>query len=285
MRSIITKSYAKINISLVVEGKREDGYHLLDGVMVPIELHDSIVITELFNGKDNMISVDDFSEASIEYNVASVAINKLSEKYGFKNKFRILIHKVIPIKAGLGGGSSNAAFTMKAVCGLLKLPYERDVLIDIASTLGADVPFFIDCKPVRARGIGEKLEPITIKNNYYCLIVKPNKGLSTKDVFAQADCLELKTGNIDDVVKALETGDDILLKNSIVNALEEPAIQLLPEIKQIKQKMYDLGLDIVQMSGSGSTVFALDVNKAKLKKVLKYFEDLDYVCELTKIIK
>lgn len=285
MKTYTIKSYAKINISLNVEGKREDGYHLLDGVMVPLALHDTILMTELINSSDNMISVDDFSETSIEYNVASFAVEKLSEKYNFKNKFRILIHKVIPMQSGLGGGSSNAAFTMKGICEALKIPFEREELIKIAMSLGADIPFFIDCKPARARGIGDVLEPIEIKNDFYCLIVKPNEGLSTRAVFKQSDNLELKTGNIDNVVEALRTGDNELLKNSMINSLEEPAMMLVPEIKTIKDKMYELGLDIVQMTGSGSAVFALDTNKKKLKKVYKYFESKDYICELTKILK
>lgn len=285
MKTYTIKSYAKINISLNVEGKREDGYHLLDGVMVPLALHDTILMTELINSSDNMISVDDFSETSIEYNVASFAVEKLSEKYNFKNKFRILIHKVIPMQSGLGGGSSNAAFTMKGICEALKIPFEREELIKIGMSLGADIPFFIDCKPARARGIGDLLEPIEIKNDFYCLIVKPNEGLSTRAVFKQSDNLELKTGNIDNVVEALRTGDNELLKNSMINSLEEPAMMLVPEIKTIKDKMYELGLDIVQMTGSGSAVFALDTNKKKLKKVYKYFESKDYICELTKILK
>ena len=181
------KSFAKINVSLRVVSKRSDGYHELDSLMLPIELHDSIIISTLKNSYDNFVTVDDFSNGLIHYNLASSAINALSKKYGFSTKFRVYIHKVIPMQAGLGGGSSNAAFTMKAVCSMLKLNPTDEELMELAAPLGADIPFFIRCLPARAHGIGEILEPLEIKNNYYCLIVKPTSGCSTKEVFAIAD--------------------------------------------------------------------------------------------------
>ena len=113
------KSFAKINISLRIVSKREDGYHELDSLMLPIELHDSIIISTLQNSYDNFVTVDDFSNGLIHYNLASTGINALAKKYGFSTKFRVYIHKVIPMQAGLGGGSSNAAFTMKAFDTLL----------------------------------------------------------------------------------------------------------------------------------------------------------------------
>ena len=135
------------------------------------------------------------------------------------------------------------------------------------------------------RGIGEILDPITVKNNYYVLIVKPFDGLSTQTVFRKADeQVELKTGNIEDVIKALETGDDELLANSIVNSLEDAAISLIPEIKRIKEILYGFGLKIVGMTGSGSSVVALSQDKKLLKKIEKELEN-SYQVELTRVIK
>ena len=162
---ISVKSYAKINIALNVVGKTESNYHLLDSVVLPIELHDTIILENLKNGVETYVTVDDFSQGSIEYNIASFAIDRLASMYGFKNKFRVYIHKVIPMQAGLGGGSSNAAFTMKAVIKQLKLNVPDETLLDVAKSLGADVPFFIKCTPARMRGIGEILDPIKVKNN------------------------------------------------------------------------------------------------------------------------
>lgn len=284
MKNLVTKSYAKINICLDITGKKDDGYHTLDMVMVPIELHDTILISELKNGVDHFVTIDDFSYGNVHYNLATFALDKLSAKTGFKNKFRISIHKVTPIQAGLGGGSSNAAFTLKAVKKYLNLQISDDELVELAKPLGADIPFFIKCKPSRCRGIGEILEPIEIKNNYHVLLVKPEKGCSTKDVFDIADNLTLKTGSVENVIKALKEGDDELLAASMFNALEEPAFSLLPEIKEIKNALLDEGLKMVQMSGSGSTVFAISTDKKALKKAAKKLED-KYFVELTRIVK
>ena len=278
------KSFAKINISLRIVSKREDGYHELDSLMLPIELHDSIIISTLQNSYDNFVTVDDFSNGLIHYNLASTGINALAKKYGFSTKFRVYIHKVIPMQAGLGGGSSNAAFTMKAVCQMLKLNPTDEELMELAAPFGADIPFFIRCKPSRAKGIGEILEPIEIKNNYYCLIVKPSAGCSTKEVFAIADKNEYKPVDIDTVVKALKEGDDDLLADSIGNSLEEAAISLVPEIAQIKEALKAIGLKIVLMSGSGSSVFALSTDQSLIKKAAKQLED-KYLVEVTKVLK
>lgn len=278
------KSYAKINVSLRVVSKRSDGYHELDSLMLPIELHDSLIITTLKNSYDNFVTVDDFSNGLIHYNLASQSIQALAKKYGFATKFRIYIHKVIPMQAGLGGGSSNAAFTMKAVKQMLKLNASEEELMELASPLGADIPFFIRCEPSRAKGIGEVLEPIEIKNNYHCLIVKPTQGCSTKEVFALADKEAYKPVDIDTVVKALKEGDDDLLAESMGNSLEDAAMSLVPEIRQIKDALYNVGLKIVMMSGSGSAVFALSTDQSLIKKAAKQLED-KYTVEVTKVLK
>lgn len=277
------KSFAKINISLDVVSKKSNGYHELDSVMLPIELHDSIIIEPLYKSNDNFVTVDDFSNGLVHYNLATSAIESLAKKYGFTTKFRVYIHKNIPMQAGLGGGSSNAAFTLKAVNEMLKLNASEEELIELATPLGADIPFFIPCVPSRCNGIGEELHPIEVKNNYHVLLVKPNIGCSTKEVFAIADSLPYKHVKVDDVIKALKEGDDDLLAASIGNSLEEAAIKLVPEIQQIKQTLFDRGFKIVLMSGSGSTVFALSTDSSLIKKVAKELDD-HYFVEVTKVI-
>ena len=278
------KSYAKINISLNIKRKREDGYHELDSVMVPIELHDSLLISELKTAEDNFVTVDDFSNGLVHYNLVGSAIDALSKKYGFKNKYRVYIHKNIPMQAGLGGGSGNAATMIKYVNDALKLGASNEEMIDIAAHLGADIPFFIEGVPARCRGIGEKVEPIEIKNNYQVLIVKPASGCSTKEVFAISDKKPYPQVDIESVLKALKEGDDDLLASVMGNSLEESAIQLVPEIQVIKDKLKELGFKLVVMSGSGSTVFALSTDTVLLKKARKELED-KYFVELTKIRK
>ena len=278
------KSYAKINISLDVVSKRSDGYHELDSIMLPIELHDSIIIETLYKSSDNFVTADDFSKGLDHYNLASTALDAMAAKYNISTKFRIYIHKNIPMQAGLGGGSSNAAFTIKAVNQMLNLHVSEQEMIELATPLGADIPFFISCVPSRCRGIGEKVEPIEIKNNYYVLLVKPNVGCSTKEVFALVDQSEYIHPDIPTVLKALKEGDDELLANSIGNSLEAAAISLVPEIAQIKNALKERGLKIVMMTGSGSTVFALSTDVKLLKKIAKEFED-HYFVEVTKVLK
>ncbi len=284
MKNLHIRSFAKINISLNITKKRDDGFHELDSVMLPISLHDSLVISRLSNATDNFVTVDDFSIGTFNYNLATFSIEKLQSVYHFKDKFRILIHKVIPIQAGLGGGSSNAAFTMKAVNSILKLGATDQELIDLGKSLGCDIPFFIKCKPARVQGVGEILTPIEVKNNYHVLLVKPEAGCSTKEVYGISDTLDLKTCNIDNVIKALADGDDELLANNISNALQEPAIQLVPSIQNIIDELHSFGLNIVQVTGSGSAVFALSTDKKALNRVLKKLEDR-YEVELCKVLK
>lgn len=283
MGKFLVKSHAKINIAINVLDKKENGYHELDSIMVPLELHDSLIVSEHYKN-ENFVTIDDFSFNFSDYNITSLAIDALAAKHGFKNRYRVSIHKVIPIKAGLGGGSSNAAAIMKALNVRLGLNMSDEELISIGVKLGADIPFFIKCVPARCRGIGEKITPITIKNDYYVLIVKPAEGLATKAVFEKADELKLTVGNIDDVVDALASGDDEKLANSMHNSLEAAAISMLPEIQTIKDYLFNKGLKMVQMSGSGSTVFALSQDKKLLNKIGRELED-KYIVELTKILK
>ena len=284
MKNLHIRSFAKINISLNITKKREDGFHEIDSVMLPISLHDSLVVSKLKNTTDNFVTVDDFSIGSFSYNLATFSIEKLQSAYHFNDKFRVLIHKVIPIQAGLGGGSSNAAFTMKAVNTMLKLGATDEELIQLSKPLGCDIPFFIKCKPARVQGVGEILTPINIKNNYFVLIVKPELGCSTKEVYALSDSMELKTCNLDNVVKALEEGDDDLLLENMYNALQEPAIKMVPQIQTIIDELKENGLKMVQVTGSGSAVFALSTDKALLTKVLKKLEH-KYEIELAKVLK
>lgn len=284
MKNLLLKSYAKINICLNVVGKRPDGYHELDMIMLPLELHDSILFSEIKNGKDHFVTIDDFSLGLFKYNIATYAIEKIHRLHPFENKFRITIHKVIPMQAGLGGGSSNAGCVLNAVNQYLKLGLSNEELVSVATGLGADVPFFIYNRPARATGIGEKLEFVNVKNDYYVLLVKPEQGCSTQGIYEISDKMELPTGDVDLVKKALEEGDDDLLAKSIFNALEAPAISVVPEIQLIKDKLIAAGLKIVLMSGSGSCVFALSTDKKLIKQVAKSLED-QYLVEITKVIK
>lgn len=284
MKKFLVRSPAKINICLNVTGKRDDGYHLLDMVILPLELHDSMLFSRLPAGNDNFVTIDDYFVGTITYNLVTLAMEKLKAYKPYKDTFRVVIHKNIPMQSGLGGGSSNAAYALVALNKHLHLGLSDDELIELGKSLGADIPFFIKGKPSRCRGIGEKLDPVKIKNDYYVLLVKPSEGCSTKGVYEVSDTMNLPTGNVEQVIKALEEGDDDLLASSIFNALEEPAMSLVPEIRKIKEELFAAGLKIVQMTGSGSAVFAMSTDKRKLNEIAKQFENR-YLVEVTKVLK
>lgn len=277
MKKIVVQSYAKINLCLDISGVREDGYHLLDMVMLPISLHDTLLIEETPRAIDNYITIDEFTIGDSQYNTVTQAIDYLENRFKLNTKFKIDMHKVIPMKAGLGGGSSNAAFTLKAISQYKKLEASDEELHNAAVKIGADVPFFVKNKPARCKGIGDIIEPINVKNDYLVYIVKPEKGCPTKDIFAIADKKHnWPHGNVENVVKALEEGDDDLLGNIVFNVLEESSYQVVPEIKAIKDELKEIGFKIVLMSGSGSAVFGLTTDKKLIKEANKKLENRYY---------
>ena len=285
MKKLVVQSFAKINVCLDITGLREDGYHLLDTVMLPISLHDTLLITETPRAVDNYITLDEFTIGDSQYNTVTQAINFLDKKYKLNTKFKIDLHKVIPMKAGLGGGSSNAAFTLKAIDAYKRINASEEDLHKAAVKIGADVAFFIKNKPARCKGIGDIIEPIQINNDYLVYIVKPEKGCPTKDVFAISDKKRnWPHGNVDAVVKALEEGNDDLLAESVFNVLEESSFELVPEIKTIKDELKEIGFKIVLMSGSGSSVFALTTDKKLIKAANKRLEN-KYYTTIARVLK
>lgn len=264
---MIVKAHAKINLFLDVVGLRDDGYHELEMVMVPLDLHDVIEIEIIPSYNDDFITCDDFRTGPVQYNLGTRALNAMRAKYGFKQKFNIHIHKRIPMSSGLGGGSSDATAVMLGVCKVLKMKPPLEELLEIARHLGADVPFFLYKTPAIAKGIGEKIEPIRIKKQYHVLLVMPKVGLSTKEIFTDYDKIEAPIhGDLSAMVIALESGDDEAIAKQMFNGLEQVSIPRLPEIQMIKQTLKDLGFNKVLMTGSGSAIFALDENEKKIQK-------------------
>ena len=282
---MIIKSHAKINIVLNIKGRYNEHLHDIDIISLPLELHDSLQISKI-NDSNSYVTFANIAIGGDDNNLATKALCAFKKKYNIDTNYRILINKTIPISAGLGGGSSNAAATLRGISVLSKTRVSDEELAEIGFTLGSDVPFFIYGKPARIMGGGEIVKPITVKNTYYCLIVKPKTGLSTTMMYKKSDEFNLPTYNIDNVIKALEEGDDELLANNIGNVLEYPAINELPEIETIKTRLKNEGFKIVLMSGSGSSVFALSTNKKHIKKVFKKLikENYKNTIELTKII-
>lgn len=277
------KAHAKINICLNVLDKLENGYHNVDMIMLPLQLHDTLELDHLPKGYETFITSDDISIPTNESNLSAIAFKKLKEKYNFNNNFLIHIYKRIPMSAGLAGGSTNAAAVINILRKKLKLKITDQELISLGLSIGADVPFCIFNKPARCEGLGEKLTFINVKKKYYVLLVKPNKGVSTAEAYNLFDSLEIKPNkcDIEKVIKALEKGDDETLAKEMNNNLLPCATSIVPEILDIINTLKDDGFPLTMMSGSGSTVFALSTNYRLLQKEAEKFDNENHTVILT----
>lgn len=287
MNTIIVKALAKINLAIDVLGKREDGYHTIDMVTIPLKLHDSIEITPFpaHAQMDTYLYCDDPTIVCDESNLAYKALNAMRDNFRVNGNFRMMIHKRIPVQAGLGGGSADAAAVIRALDNYMHEPAEDKDKIEqkLALQIGSDVPFCLINKPARVTGKGEGLTPIKVKCPYNCLIVKPNIGLSTKSVYEAYDLIEeeIKHPDIEALIKALEIDDEKGIKENLINVLAVPAIKALPLIAQLLDRMNTMGLSLSGMSGTGSACFAIHKDKKLLERAKAIFEKDNYECYLT----
>lgn len=284
---MILKAFAKINLSLNILSKRDDGFHELESVVLPIKLHDVIEVTVLRGDfiYDSIIC-DTFSLKESKYNLCSKAISYLRQKFGFKEYFQVIIHKAIPVQAGLGGGSSDAAAVIKCVQKLLNLNITSEDLEEIAGIIGCDVPFFLKSESCIMTGLGEHIEVFESKFKPFILLVKPEEGLATVETFGAFD-KKHKQGKIPhsaELIEACNKNDLEKVRILANNDLQEVAEELVPEIKKIKENLLDDGFEMVQMTGSGSTVFALTNNKKLWKKSHKKYSELGYETIATKLL-
>ncbi len=283
--SIAKKSYAKINLSLKLVGNREDGYHLLEMVNLPLSLHDVIEIRMLDDANDTYITADDPALNGMKSNLCHQAVEEMRKVFHFKENFLIQIHKEIPFAAGLGGGSSNAAVVIEAVNELLNLHASKEQLAEIGVKIGADVPFFFLNKPAKLTGIGEKMEEISVKDKYYCLLVKPKKGISTAASYKVCDSFPKGDINTDKVIEGLATGNETLIEENFGNDLTAPSSSLLPEINTVIEKLKSLGFNLSGMSGSGSCCFALTKDHKKAKMAYHQLEKSGYLIRICEVIR
>ena len=276
------RAYAKINLSIDVIGKLENGYHDLDMVMVPIDFYDvvDIEISDEMSFSSNI----KFLKMDSKNTIIKV-IEIMRENFNFKENFKIELTKHIPTQAGLAGGSSDAAATIKILNKILNLNINESELMNIAAKIGADVPFCLNNKPSIVKGIGEKIENIEIDLDFYIFLAKPKKGVSTKIAFENLDFSNLYHPNISKVKKDLEDGDYESLCNDIGNSLESSAFKIVKSIEVLKTEMKDFGFDGVLMSGSGSTVFGITRNLELMDKAANEFRNKGYFVRKTKILK
>ena len=246
----------KINLGLRITQKRADGFHALETVFFPISIKDALEI----------IVEPDVNAAPITFTSSGLAINGdpsdnlCFKAYGLLKKdyptipnIKMHLHKQIPMGAGLGGGSSDGAFTLVALNQLFDLQITEDKLMQYALTLGSDCPFFILNKPAFATGRGEILKPIYVNlDGYSIVIVNPGIAISTKMAFS------VITPKVPDTnMEAIICESVTNWKDFLINDFEEPIFNSFPEIANIKQTLYQKGAVYASMSGTGSTVYGI----------------------------
>ena len=264
---MILEAFAKINWSLDITGVREDGYHLMDMIMQPVSLADEVTLTpaadlSITTGGWPPIRAD---EANLAYRAALA----LKEASGTPSGVRIHVDKKIPVGAGMGGGSTDAAATLIGLNRLWNVGLPETELEKIGLTLGADVPFFIRGGLTRTRGIGEDLESRECKYNYWLIVIQPCPGLSTGDVFSR-----WKTGrpenrpDTETALQALEEGDLSLLCSHLGNVLQPVSESLRPEIARACSALSGQGAVFAGMTGSGSAVFGVFRSRTAAEKAI-----------------
>ncbi|MDI9540024.1 MAG: 4-(cytidine 5'-diphospho)-2-C-methyl-D-erythritol kinase [Bacillota bacterium] len=263
---MIEKAYGKINISIDVISKREDGYHNMDMIMVPVDLYDVIDIE--IAEKESYWCNDDlpYDESNIVYR----CIELLRKEFNFKEQFAIKITKIIPQEAGLAGGSADGAAALRIVNQLLNLNLDNKQLGCLGKKIGADIPFCVYQKPARVRGIGDIVEPFNLDVNYDVLLIKPEQGVDTKTAFEILDLEKCLHPNIDKVKYALVNKKS--LKDLLGNSLLYSAEKLVPEVLQIIKECKEMGYEDVMMTGSGSTVFVLLEKGQDCKALQQYMQ-------------
>lgn len=246
-------SPAKLNLFLYVVRRRPDGYHDLISLMVPVDLCDRIRIR--FGGHGVRVVCADAQVPEDDSNLAARAAAAIQKALGARDGLEIDIEKRIPVGAGLGGGSSNAATVLIALNRHYGHPFTVDDLIPIAKGVGADVPFFIFGKPALATGIGDRLSPWTTPLPYHAVVVFPGFGMSTAEVYQG---LNLGLTNFQNPPKQI-----LLKENRFVpgqdlhNDLEAVVCQAFPQINELKAALMKAGAIGALMTGSGSGVFGL----------------------------
>jgi 4-diphosphocytidyl-2-C-methyl-D-erythritol kinase len=268
MNHIALKAYAKINLSLYITGVRDDGYHLIDSVFVPVNIYDAVDVL-----KSERIEIESTDNIPLDSeNTAYKAAELFSKKYNTGGAY-IKIKKGIPQMAGLGGGSADAAAVLIAMNELYSVGASRQDLVDIGIKIGADVPFFLGEGAARVQGIGEKVIPIDLKSKLYIVLIKPYESLSTQNVFKKYDDMLFPyEGNANKLVELLEKDDVYNASKILHNDLERPAVSICSEVMDCIDFLKDNDALAANMTGSGSCVFGIFLNAYKARNaIINYY--------------
>lgn len=266
---MIKKCFAKINLSLDIISKRADGYHNIDTLMARINIFDKLEIEET---KDDKFSYEsNVNLGKLEDNLIYRAYETMKSLAGNKaTGLRVKLTKNIPIAAGLAGGSTNAAETMKALNELWKLGLSRDDLMKAGAKLGADIPFFFLDRAARATGIGEILEPFKIKTPLKILLVNDGTNISSAHVYKNTKLF----GHIDNakVVKGLEAGDWSVV-NDFENVMEDVVLKDFANLNPIKENLIKNGAIKALVSGSGASIIGVFRDEDRLNRAFENLKD------------
>lgn len=246
---------AKLNVSLRILGRRSDGYHLLDSVAVPITLFDFLHVEVSPAEAAEVSVVSNRSDLAGAHNLAYRAAALFLKKAGVCCRVAVTLDKRIPIGAGLGGGSSDAAAVLLALDRLVGTRLGREQLLDWAEELGADVPFFVCGRPARMRGIGEIVEPLPACPSWAVVVAFSGKALSTARVYEAYDRAltnRQPASNTNELLRGWAPPEEVF-----ANDLEPVAIDIQPELRSLKQRLLDLGALQALMTGSGSAMFGV----------------------------
>ena len=260
MKELTIKTPAKINIGLNILSKREDGYHNLETIFYPINLFDELSIRE--DDKFSLITTS--PQLNIENNNTIMAARELIKEFvGIEIKTSVTLNKKIPIGAGMGGGSSDGAAALLLFNKFYNLKLSDEDLYSLALKIGSDAPFFIEPKPKFGSSRGEILESIGLKIDKPILIVNPGIHISTSWAFSKMKP-PMPTRHLNQI-EFREHSNLSEFKGIIVNDFESIVFQFYPEIKEIKERLYELGASFSMMTGSGSTVYGIfpDITSAQ----------------------
>jgi 4-diphosphocytidyl-2-C-methyl-D-erythritol kinase len=263
---LLVKAPAKINLSLDVLHKRPDGYHEVEMIMTTIDLADRIELTLLNEDRIKIVSHNRFVPDD-QRNLAYQAALLLKERFHIKQGVIIAIDKTIPVAAGLAGGSSDAAATLRGLNKLWSLGLTLDELAEIGSEIGSDVSFCVYGGTALAKGRGEIITELPSPPTCWVILAKPFIGVSTAEVYRRLDLKNVNHPNIYEMIKGIKEDDYEKVCHNVGNVLEEVTLPLHPEVAQIKEQMKRFGADAVLMSGSGPTVFGIVQHDSRMHRI------------------
>lgn len=265
METLKLNAYAKINLGLDVIGRLPNGYHEVKMIMQSVGICDELTFEKQPSGIT--VTTDSGELPADENNLIYRAAKLLLDTCAVKEGVRIHLTKRIPIAAGMAGGSTDAAATLKAVNQLFRFGKTKEELMELGVKIGADVPYCILGGTALAEGIGERLTPLPPMPNCHLLVAKPDINVSTKYVYTTLDAAPiLFHPDIDGMTAAIFAGDLTGITARLGNVLETVTVPAHPIISKIKEKFLELGSDGVLMSGSGPTVFGIFSDKTAAEK-------------------